>query len=189
MAAAKRIARWRSAAASWLPPPRSPSPDGHPSTGQIDDLPDDEQLKTFDEATLALLNDEVGRRLDGQHTDLTQLDAKAGSLVAASIAASGFLLLGDQTWLTRLAAAAHVVVLLLGLASLAVRTWQQAPTPDVLLRLESTSPNQAYARIVRAKVTAFDRNVDNGAAKADWVKICTWALVLAFVLTVVSKLV
>lgn len=180
------IERCRRALADRLPPRRLGDADDEDALdeGKLDQ----QALGAVEQEVLELLNQEVGHRLDAQHNLITQLDTKAGSLVAAGVAVAGYLLSRQQTPLTVLAIAADVLVVILGLSSLGVRSWQNAPSPTRLLQLETAGARVALDLVIRSKVTAFSRNGENMRAKSDWVKICTWCLAGALVLTSVAAL-
>ncbi|MEI4273381.1 hypothetical protein TEK04_16795 [Klenkia sp. LSe6-5] len=148
-----------------------------------------QQLDASDPQVVDLLRDEAGRRLDQQHATITQLDTKAAGLVAAGIALASYLLATDTAgFVVAAALVAHAGVVIMGLAALAARSWSNAPAPDKLLALLDKQPRQVSDVVLRAKVQAFAENAPNLVAKSDWVKLATWCLGLAMVLTCTARL-
>lgn len=177
------VDRWRSKVAAVLPPARART---HADLVDARAVPGAVAGTTIDETLLALVNAEIGQRLDGQRAVINELDTKAGSLVAAGIALVGYLLAEQGGALVVVALVAHAAVIATGLFALGVRRWHQAPTPELLVRTLTVPTAAAYTAIIRAKVDALHANGTSVGAKADWVKISTWLLVVAIVFTALS---
>ena len=140
------------------------------------------------EPLLLTLNDEMNRRLDRQWDTITQLDTKAGLLLTFEIAAAGVLLSQGHTASGYVALAGFAVAIILTLTCLAVRSWSNAPAPDVLVQFEEVDPARTYDRLVRAKAKSYLHNEEGLVRKADWLKLTTWWLAAPIVSTAVSFL-